>query len=62
MNIVKNKFLNILLNILFIVVLPSCFGWFMYFYLEYFLLFIFIIPGIIAFFAGGLKNGGNVNN
>ncbi len=58
MNLCKNKFLNILLNILLIVILPAGFGFLLYFYLEYLLLPLLIIPGAIAFFIGGLKNGG----
>lgn len=61
MRLCKNKFLNILLNILLIVVLPLAFGFCLYFYLEYMLLPVLIIPGFIAFLAGGLKNGGDMN-
>lgn len=46
--------------ILLIVVLPSLFGFFLYFYLEYLLMLIFIIPGAIAFLGGALKNGAKV--
>lgn len=61
MRLCKNKFLNILLNILIIVVLPSVFGFLMYFYLEYMLIPVLIIPGFVAFLAGGLNNGANMN-
>ena len=60
MNICKNKFLNILLNILIIVVLPSAFGFALYFYLEYLIWFVFLIPGIAAFFGEALNNGGKM--
>lgn len=61
MKLCKNKFLNILLNILLIVILPLAGGFLFYFYLEYLLLPVLIIPGFIAFLAGGLSNGGNMN-
>lgn len=60
MYLCKNKFLNILLNILLLVLLPSASGILLYFYVEYAILPILIIPGFIAFFAGGLKNGSNM--
>lgn len=59
MNFCKNKFLNILLNILLIGVLPLCLGFLMFFYIEYAIMLICIIPGFIAFFGSALKNGGD---
>lgn len=59
MYLCKNKLLNILLNILLLVILPAAGGILLYFYVEYTLLPILIIPGFIAFLAGGLKNGSN---
>lgn len=59
MYLCKNKFLNILLNILLLVVLPCAGGILLYFYVEYATLPILIIPGFIAFLAGGIKNGSN---
>ena len=52
--------LYVLKMIVLIVVLPMCGGFLLYMYLEYFLIFIFIIPGIIAFLGSALKNGGKV--
>lgn len=60
MYLCKNKFLNILLNILLLVVLPCVGGILLYFYVEYAILPILIIPGFIAFLAGGMKNGSNM--
>lgn len=58
MKLTKIKWLNILLNILIIVVAPMAFGALLYCYLEYFLVGIIFIPGLIAFIAGGFNNGG----
>lgn len=60
MYLCKNKFLNILLNILLLVVLPAAGGILLYFYVEYAILLILIIPGFIAFLAGGMKNGSDM--
>nr|DAE32971.1 MAG TPA: hypothetical protein [virus sp. ctoYX9] len=60
MYLCKNKLLNILLNILLLVILPAAGGILLYLYVEYALLTILIIPGFIAFLAGGLNNGSNV--
>lgn len=60
MYLCKNKFLNILLNILLLVVLPCAGGILLYFYVEYAILPILIIPGFIAFLTGGMKNGSNM--
>ena len=60
MNLSKIKWLNILLNVLIIVVLPFIGGMLIYFYIEYILAAIFIVPGFIAFLGGGLKNGANI--
>lgn len=60
MYLCKNKFLNIFLNILLLVVLPCAGGILLYFYVEYAILPILIIPGFIAFFVGGMKNGGDM--
>ncbi|MDE6752977.1 MAG: hypothetical protein K2J82_00010 [Muribaculaceae bacterium] len=57
MNLSKVKWLNILLNVLVIVVLPGVLGALMYFYIEVVLAAIFIGPGLIAFFGESLKNG-----
>lgn len=56
----KNKFLNIFLDILLLVALPCAGGIPLYFYVEYAILPILIIPGFIAFLAGGMKNGSNM--
>lgn len=60
MYLCKNKFLNILLNILLLVALPCVGGILLYFYVEYVILPILIIPGFIAFLAGGMKNGSDM--
>lgn len=60
MYLCKNKFLNIFLNILLLVILPAAGGILLYFYVEYAILLILIIPGFIAFFRGGMKNGSNM--
>lgn len=60
MYLCKNKFLNILLNILLLVVLPCVGGILLFFYVEYVILPILIIPGFIAFLAGGMKNGSDM--
>lgn len=59
MNLSKIKWLYILLNVLVLVVLPSVLGALIYFYIEVLLAAIFIVPGLIAFLVGGLKNGAN---
>ena len=56
MNLSKIKWLNILLNVLIIVVLPLIGGMLIYFYIEYILVAIFIIQGLIAFLGEALKN------
>lgn len=61
MYLCKNKTLNILLNILLIAVLPLAGGILLFFYLEYAILPLLIIPGFIAFLVGGLKNGSDMN-
>lgn len=43
-----------------VVAVGLIFGSLIYFYLEYMLLPILIIPGFIAFLAGALKNGANM--
>ena len=60
MDFCKNKFLNILLNILLLVALPCVGGILLFFYVEYAILPILIIPGFIAFLAGGMKNGSDM--
>lgn len=60
MYLCKNKFLNIFLNILLLVALPCVGGILLYFYVEYVILPILIIPGFIAFLAGGMKNGSDM--
>lgn len=60
MRLSRIKWLNILLNVLVIVVLPGVLGFLMYFYIEVLLAAIFIGPGLIAFFGEALKNGANV--
>ena len=60
MYLCKNKFLNIFLNILLLVVLPCAGGILLYFYVEYALFAILIIPGFIAFLRGGMKNGSDM--
>ena len=60
MNLSKIKWLNILLNVLIIVVIPSVLGVLIYLYIEVLLAAIFIGPGLIAFLGGGLKNGANI--
>ena len=60
MNLSKIKWLNILLNVLVIVVLPGVLGALMYFYIEVLLAVLFIGPGLIAFFGSGLKDGANI--
>ena len=57
MNISRIKWLNILLNVIVIVVLPGVLGALMYFYIEVLLAAIFIRPAVIAFFGESLKNG-----
>lgn len=52
--------LYVLKMIFLIVVLPMCGGFLLYMYVEYLLIFVFIIPGIIAFLGSALKNGGKV--
>ena len=59
MNLSKIKWLNILLNVFVIVVLPLVLGVLMYLYIEVLLAAVFIVPGFIAFLGGGLKNGAN---
>lgn len=59
MNLSKIKWLNILLNVLVLVVLPSVLGALMYLYIEVLLAAVFIVPRFIAFLGGGLKNGAN---
>ena len=54
------KWLNILLNVIVIVVLPGVLGALMYFYIEVLLAAIFIVPGFIAFIGNGLENGANI--
>lgn len=60
MRFCKNKFLNILLNILVIVVFPFTFMLALCFYFEYVIGLVLLVPGFFAFLAGGLKNGGKV--
>ena len=60
MYLCKNKFLNILLNILLLVVLPCAGGVLLYFYVEYVILLILVIPGFIAFLRGVMKNGSDM--
>ena len=60
MRLSKIKWLNILLNVLVIVVLPFIGGMLIYFYIEYIFAAIFIIPGLIAFFGEALKNGADM--
>jgi len=55
MRLSKIKWLNILLNILVIVVLPAIAGALIYCYIEVLLATIFIIPGLIAFLGEALK-------
>ncbi|MDE6648904.1 MAG: hypothetical protein K2K45_03135 [Muribaculaceae bacterium] len=59
MNLSRIKWLNILLNVLILVVLPLIGGMLIYFYIEYIFAAIFIIPGLFAFFGEALKNGAN---
>lgn len=60
MNLSKIKWLNILLNILILVVLPLILGALMYLYIEVLIAAIFIVPGAIAFLGSGLKNGAKI--
>lgn len=60
MNLSKIKWLNILLNVIVLVVLPLIGGMLIYTYIEYVLVVIFIVPGFIAFLGGGLKNGAKI--
>ncbi len=57
MNLSKIKWLNIVLNVLILVVIPLILGALMYQYIEVLLAAIFIVPGFIAFFGEALKNG-----
>lgn len=60
MRLSKIKWLNILLNVLALVVLPGVLGALMYLYIEVLLAAIFIVPGAIVFFGEALENGANV--
>ena len=60
MNLSKIRWVNILLNVLVLVVLPLVMGMLIYFYIEVLLAVLFIVPGFIAFLGGGLKNGANI--
>ena len=60
MNLSRIKWLNILLNVLVLVVVPGVLGALIYFYIEVLLAAIFIVPGLIAFIGGGLKNEANI--
>ncbi|MDE5886438.1 MAG: hypothetical protein K2H46_02500 [Muribaculaceae bacterium] len=60
MRLSRIKWLNILLNVLVLVVLPGILGALMYLYIEVLLAAIFIVPGAIAFFGEALNNGANV--
>ena len=59
MNLSQIKWLNILLNVLVLVVVPLVLGALIYLYIEMLLAAIFIVPGFIAFFGGALKNTTN---
>lgn len=60
MNLSKIKWLNILLNVLGIVVLPAVLRALIYMYIEVLLAAIIIVPGFIAFLGRGLKNGAKI--
>lgn len=60
MRLSRIKWLNILLNVLVLVVLPFIGGILIYMYIEYIFAAIFIIPGLVAFFGEALKNGANM--
>ena len=60
MKLSKIKWLNIILNVLVIVVLPSIGGILIYIYIEYIFAAIFIFPGIIAFFCEAMKDGADM--
>ena len=55
----RNKFLNILTWIVLIVVPPAGVGILIAEYFEVLLVAIVLVPGFIAFFGQGLKNGAN---
>lgn len=60
MRLSRIKWLNILLNVFVLVVLPFIGGVLIYKYIEYIFAAIFIIPGLVAFFGEALKNGANI--
>ncbi len=57
MNLSKIKWLNIVLNVLILVVIPLILAALMYQYIEVILAAKSIAPGFIAFFGEALKNG-----
>lgn len=61
MRLCKNKFLNILLNISLLFVAPIAFGILFAAFFEYVFWLVLVIPGFVAFLAGGLNNGGNMD-
>lgn len=61
MKLCKNKFLNILLNIMLLVMLPLTGGILFAMFFEYVFWLVLVIPGFVAFLAGGLNNGANMN-
>lgn len=61
MRFTKIKWLNILLNIFFIVVLPALLGVVLYVYLEYAILLVGLVPMFFVFLFGGMKNGSNMS-
>ena len=60
MRLCKNKFLNILLNILILVAIPVLYFFFLVYCFEFAIAFVLLVPGFFAFLLGGLKNGGKV--
>ena len=62
MRLSKIKWLNILLNILVIVILPLGCGILMTMYIKVLIAAIVFGPGIIAFFAEAMASGANMKN
>ena len=60
-DITRKDRISMVFLVLIVIIAGTTLGLIVYFFLEYILGLILIIPGFIAFFGEALKNGGNIN-